>query len=401
MRNFFDLVGFEYKKIFKGKSAVISLLLVTAVVCVSPLLIFYGYGYIDGERYESRYQGMLKDREYARALSGRAIDETLLIETRDAYSKVPVVEQWFETQEYQQYARPYLEIYAQMYEVYNTNMENVRSLTDADMRNFYQLRHDQVSGSILSSTNSNAAKETMIKLDSGIVTPFIFSWSGGFDIFLSLISTIGIACAFALAVCLAPLFAGEYSTRADQLILSSKWGRSKQITAKMFTAVSLSMAFFILQIAITIFSCGIIYGFDDANAPFQLLIPLSAYPLSLLEAMTILAVCVFFGITLVVALTLLLSSKFKSSFGVIIIISLLLFVPMMFSFVGQSIAWLVNLYSLLPSSMMTARMVFSHVPYNFFGLVVLPYVFLPIFAIVASAVMLPIARRAFRNHQIA
>jgi len=390
MRNFFDLVGFEYKKIFKQKSAVISLLLTTAVVCAIPLTIFLP---------ESRYQEMLRDGEYARALSGRAIDEMLLKETRDAYSKVPVIELWWTTPEYQQYARPYLEIYTQMYEVYDTNVEKVRTLTDADLSNFYQVRHDKVSDNIRSSAISDAAKDTMIKLDGEISTPFIFEWSKGFDTLFGCMFTIGIACAFALAVCLAPLFAGEYSAHTDQLILSSKWGKDKQISAKIFTAVSISLVFYILLIVIVIFSCWSIYGFDDVNAPYQLLIPLSAYPLTLLEATTILALCVFFGILLVVTLTLLLSSKFKSPFGVIIIISVLLFVPMML-YVPETIVWLYNLFSLLPSNMMVVWSVFSRIPYDFFGLIILPYVFLPVFAILASAVMLPFAWRAFRRHQI-
>jgi len=391
MRNFFDLVGFEYKKIFKQKSAVVSLLLVTAVVCAVPLMVLFGP--------ESRYQEMLRDREYARALSGRAIDETLLKETRDAYSKFPAVELWWTTPEYHQYARPYLEIYTQMYAAYDTNVEKVRTLTDADLSNFYQVRHDKVSDNIRSSAISDAAKDAIIKLDSEISTPFIFEWSRGFDILLGCISSIGIACAFALAVCLAPLFAGEYSTRVDQLILSSRWGKNKQITAKIFTAVSISLVFYLLLLVIAIFFCGAIYGFGNANAPFQLLIPSNPYPLTLLEAVTIFATCVFFGILLVVALTLLLSSKFKSPFGVIIIISLQLFVPMMFTYVGQSIVWLYNLFSLLPTNMMAIGVVF-YVPFDFFGLIIPPQVFLPAFAIMASAVMLPFARRAFQRHQI-
>jgi len=142
-----------------------------------------------------------------------------------------------------------------------------------------------------------------------------------------------------------------------------------------------------------------VYGFDGANAPIQLIMPFLAYPLTMLKAAFVLAVCAFVGTFLIVTITLLLSSFFKSPFVVIIAISVLLFVPMMIH-VPEIMVRLHNLFSLLPTSMMSAWAVFSHVPYDLFGLIVLPYVAFPIFAIVAGSIMLPFAWRGFRNHQI-
>jgi hypothetical protein len=41
---------------------------------------------------------------------------------------------------------------------------------------------------------------------------------------------------------------------------------------------------------------------------------------------------------------------------------------------------------------------FSNIPYELFGLVVMPYIFLPAFYILASAVFLFFARRAFQRY---
>ena len=62
-------MGFEYKKIFKRKSAIIALIIVTAVVCTSPLMIFIGTYYVDGEPFESHYEAMVKDRAYSMAIT--------------------------------------------------------------------------------------------------------------------------------------------------------------------------------------------------------------------------------------------------------------------------------------------------------------------------------------------
>ena len=400
MRSFFDIVGFEYKKIFKRKSAIIAMIIVTVAVCLSPMMIFFGTVYIDGEPYESQYQAMVKDREYARALSGRAVDETLMREAQEAYSKIPAGERYTATPEYQQYARPYSEVVRMMRAAYNiAGLSDLAGLTNEEMGDYYQVRHEIVTASIRAGAISDAAKDTLIKLDSEIKAPFVFEYSDGFDNIIGGVYTLGIACAFALTICFAPMFAGEYSSRADQLILSSKLGKNKLISAKLFTVISLFAAFFMLLIFLVVALCALIYGLDGANAPFQLITPLDVFPITLSQAVLLYGVSTFFGTFLIVAITLLLSSKFKSPFGVIIVISVLLFAPMMFNS-PETVVWLHNLLSLIPSNMMTYWTVFSRVPFGFFGLVVMPYVFLPIFAILVSIAMLPFARRAFQNHQI-
>ena len=399
MRSFLTLVGFEYKKIFKRKSTVIALVLGTVIIIISPLMIFFGTSYIDGEPFENHYDAMLKDRAYAMALSGRALDETLLAETRDAYSKIPLVERYGITPEYQQFARPYRGVFVLMDWAFSLDMEGVRALTENDLLNYYEARHEKVTANIRTGTISDAAKNTLITLDSEIDTPFVYAYTGGFDNLFGGIYTIGVLAAFILAICLAPMFACEYGTHTDQLILSTKLGKGKLISAKLFTALSLFLLFFALLIVLALIVIISVYGFDGANAPFQLIMPFLAYPLTMLQAVSVLSLCAFAGTFLIVTITLLLSSLFKSPFGVIIAISVLLFVPMMIH-VPETMVRLHNLFSLLPANMMLYVMVFSHVPFEFFGLVVLPYIAIPIFAILAGTVMLPFAWRGFRNHQI-
>jgi ABC-type transport system involved in multi-copper enzyme maturation permease subunit len=399
MRSFLTLVGFEYKKVFKRKSAVIALIVGMVITCISPLMVFFGTSYVDGEPFESHYQAMIKDREYAMALSGQALDATLLMKTRDAYLKIPMVERYRITAEYQQYARPYKDVFHVMDWTYKIDMESLRVLTDDDLGDFYQTRHEEVVQEIRAGASSEAVKETLIKLDREIKTPFIFAYSAGWDNYVGSVYTLGIIGAFILAICFAPMFAGEYSTRADQLILSSKLGKGKLISAKLFTVLSLSVLYFAVLVSIVVILCAKIFGFDGGNVPQQLIMPFLAYPLTILQGVVIFTVCTFFGTLLTVALTLLLSAKFKSPFGVIIVISVLLFTPLMLR-VPETMVWLYNLFSLLPTSMMSAWSIFSHVPYELFGLILLPYVFQPVFAILATIAILTIAWKSIHNHQI-
>lgn len=410
MRSFLDLVGFEYKKIFKRKSAAAALIILIIFIVISPSLILIGNEYVDGIS-ESGYQAMVKDREYARVLSGRTIDETLMSETKDAYLLRPTkpaqggqystqLIEYSTSYEYQQYARPYKEIYDMMESVYGSNLlPSLHELTPEKMQNFYELRHAEIIKQINKMSIGDKSKEKLIQLDSEVKTPFEFSYMDGYGRFFANLLSTGVFAAFVLSICFAPMFAGEYSTRMDQLILSSKAGKTKLIAAKIFTAFSFTAIFFLLLVLLSFLSSGMIFGFDGGNAQFQLLIPFAVYPLTMLQAVIILAFSAFSGTVLTVLFTLLLSSKLKSPFGVIIIISLLLFIPMMLH-VSDSNVWLYNLFKLLPSNMMSAWGAFSYVPYEFLGFPILPYVFIPVFVALSAVIILPLTWKIFKNHQI-
>jgi ABC-type transport system involved in multi-copper enzyme maturation permease subunit len=303
MRSFLSLVGFEYKKIFKRKSAVATVFIVALVIFFAPFTIFFGSNYMGGHPFESRYDAVAKDRSYALALSGRAMDEQLFKEAIDAYSNIPAgVMRYADTPEYHQYARPYSSIYWYIYGIYRPlgNTSDIESgevmdFTEEELRQFYQLRHEAVVNNIEYMLISNVAKETLIRLDNELDTPFIFAHTNGFNSLINWLYAIGIVCAFALAVCIAPVFAGEYGTRTDQIILSSKFGKSKLISAKLFTAVSFTIIFFLFLLLLSAIINMLIFGYGGASAPLQLIIRTSPYPLTILKSLMIYAACVLCG----------------------------------------------------------------------------------------------------------
>jgi hypothetical protein len=111
-------------------------------------------------------------------------------------------------------------------------------------------------------------------------------------------------------------------------------------------------------------------------------------------------VCILCASILIGTFTVFLSSLFKSPFGVIIITSLLIFAPLFFN-VPESNVPLYNLLRLLPSNMtISIWLAVSRIPYEIFGVPVLSHIFLPLFAVMVSVILLPFARRAFKHHQI-
>lgn len=404
MNGFWSLVGFEYRKILRKKSVVITLLLAMILSMISCWGTLLGNYYIDGKLFESHYEGMVKDRTYARSLAGREIDAGLILEAAHAYAQIPEANLYQGTEEYQTLARKYNGIYSISRAIYNTasrrfNMEDFQVLTKKQADDFYTLRRDKQTQAVEQTRMSDRGKEAVLALDARVKTPFAFSYTDGYTRFFTLMYSEGLMAAFVMAICIAPLFSAEYATGADQLILASKHGKRRLIQAKLFTGFSLAAAITLTLTALSYFLSMLTFGFDGGNAPLQLYYPMSPYPLTMGQTALLLSICILFACLLTAAVTMLLSAKLKSPFGVIVLISLLLVVPM-FIQVSYDPIWLSNLVHLLPTYMMDFGPVTSPIQYEMLGLVVRPYVFMPLFAAVVCILLAPLAYLAFKHHQI-
>ncbi|GAB6108494.1 hypothetical protein [Fusibacter bizertensis] len=275
MNEFWCLVGFEYKKILRKRSVQITLLLAILLTAVSILATLFGSYYIDGKPYETNYEGMVKDRDYARNLSGQVIDGNLIMESVHAYAQIPDSYRYSDTQEFQTYARPYSAVYGIVRSVFNLtsktfNFQDFRELSKEKADTFYAARHDHVEQIIESTQMSMKAKIKVLALNEKVKKPFEFSYIEGYTRFLVFIYTLGIIATFVIAICIAPLFSGEYSSGADQLILSSKHGKNMLITAKLFTGMTLAASICMILVALSYSLSMAVFGSDGGSAPLQL-----------------------------------------------------------------------------------------------------------------------------------
>lgn len=404
MNSFWNLTGYEFKKIFKKKSTIITLFLVIVVTALSCFGTVVGYQYVDGEPSATKMESMQTDRAYARALAGREIDSKLLMETAAAYSKVPPDGRYTLTEEYETYARPYSQIFFMMRPVYNTGgtrfeLPDLQAFTEEQADSYYTRREEKMSEYISDMSVSDASKAKLAQLNDKVKEPFVFDYTDGYTEFLDTVFSVGLLVSFAVAILLSPIFSGEYISGADQLLLSSRHGKKKLIRSKVFTAMTISGGLSLFMTLLTYFLCMLIFGFDGGGSQLQLFFPLSAYPLTMGQTALLISVCILLANLLTTALTLLLSAKLKSPFGVIVIISLLIIVPL-FITIPENNLLLSNLLCLLPTNMMTLRNVISHTMFELTGLSVEPYIFMPIFAGVLAIILSPFAYRGFKNHQI-
>ncbi len=404
MNAFWILVCFEYKKIMRKRSVKITMLLALFVTVIDVTGTLLGSSYRNGKTYETYYEGMIKDRAYMRALEGRLLDGKLIMEAVNAYTQIPEANDYQDTIEYQTIARPYSGVYGMTRGAYNTdskrfNMEDFQKLTTAQADQFYNARRNQIKHIVELMHMSNKAEKQVLAWAEQVETPLKLSYADGYTRFFELVNMIGLTASFVMAICIAPLFSGEYTTGTDQLILSSKYGKNKVITAKLFTGFTVASLICLVITAITLCLSLAIFGADGGKAPLQLYMMMSPYALTMDQTTLVLCICILLSCIMTAAITMLLSAKFKSPFGVIILVSALLFIPMMGNITNKNLL-LYRLYHLFPTQMSSFVSAVDRIPYEFFGLVLKPYWFLPMFAAVVSIILSPLAYRSFQKHQI-
>lgn len=407
MNIFWNLVSYEYKKIFKRKGAVITLILAAAVSLFSVFGTIIGSVYdSNGEPVMSRYDDMKIDLEYARELSGRAIDTELIMEASEAYSKLRLnsAEKYTDSEEYKEYARKYSEIYSIVRSVYNTQSErfdaqSFGNMTSEQAENFYEMRRLKQEQAIMQTNMSDAAKQSVLGLDSGVEKPIVFETSEGYTRFFAIMYTTGVIVAVAVAIICSPLFSGEYTSGADSLILSSKHGKNLLVWAKLFVSFTLSAGLSVILTVLTYAECMAIWGTDGSGAAIQLQVPMMSYPLNMGQCALLYSVSVFAACIMTAALTALLSAGIKTPFGTIVIMSVIIIAPMMMN-VSENIVWLYKIFCLLPSNMMAFWCIIDSIQFEIFGLVIRPYIFTPVFAVIAAVIFSVSAYAVFEKKQV-
>lgn len=275
-----------------------------------------------------------------------------------------------------------------------------------DGTDFYAARDKKISTLLNSEYSdwnfSDNEKDFWLNRISSIETPYEYGYHAGWEMLLNcaelfIIGIIGIC------ICVSGTFSGEYQSGADSIILSSRYGKSKLITAKILAVFVYSLLIFTLFVLV---GCGIqlvTFGTDGWDLPIQVLNSITPYSLTLLEA-TLIEVATLYLILLgMVSVTLLLSAKMKSSVPVLVINILIMMLPMFFGISETSGIWN-RILVLLPYR--AAQPVFSSDFYSYFGYPLGGLIFdivtirMLLYVVIAFLCM-PFAKQTWKRHQVA
>lgn len=407
MNLFFDLAGYEFKKILCRKRSVITLALVILAGAVSVFGTVIGNIYYTDENGSeitvSRYEDEMVDRRYAEELSGRVIDTDLIMEAVEAYRQVPLSgsTHYADTTAYQNIARKYSDIYRVVRRTLNLNgIEDFQALTREQAERFDTVRRENREYVIENSQISDNMRAYWQECLDKSPEKLTYEYSGGYYRFVAIMYTTAIMAGAAIAIMLSGIFSDEYASGADSLILSSKHGKGLVVGAKLFTAFVISEVLILLLAAITYAETMIVWGSGGANSDITLMGNIFPYPLTVGQCAVRYVISLTMACMLFSAIASALSAALKAPFSTIVIMSVLLIVPMFINVPGEAPIWIFCLNNLLPTNMMAYWGAMFDYQYEIFGLVIPPYVFLPVFAAAVSCLCSALAYRSFRKHQI-
>lgn len=281
----------------------------------------------------------------------------------------------------------------------------IDGLTRADAVHFYDKRTEKVKEYLnMDYTYGNYSakdKAYFLKLNQKIDTPFKINYKSGWENVLNNASGMIIAISFVMCICIAPVFASEYQSGADAVILSSRYGRSKLISAKLKSSVLFTTGFYGISILLYIMITLGIYGADGWDSNLQIISLLAPFPMTILKACVWTIIIGYLGCLMMMSITLVLSSRLKSPFPVIIWSMVILFGSMFIPY-SKSSRTINHFIQILPNKLMDGYDAITHYEvYHLFGQLLPRHYVMVGVAIIGTVLLMPLAYWGFKKHQVA
>lgn len=233
---------------------------------------------------------------------------------------------------------------------------------------------------------------------NSVQTPVEYGYAGGWLDFFDMSAFL----IFALIVCAiacASVFNTEYRERTDAVLLSTKLGKSKLGSAKVIASVIVASVVYLVMLAVLLGVPLAFFGTEGAGLPLQLRELCNAYSLSLGAAVLVICVVGYLVMLGLLGVTLLLSSRMRSSMGILAIIAAIVIVPMMMSNLHNNVAN--HILFLFPYLALDANNFFDMVSYSIGPLVIEYPVALAIFYAALFVIGTVLSKRWFSKHQVA
>lgn len=280
--NLGTLYLYELKKIVKRKLVWAAMLVCIAGVVVAVCSSLMGGYYEDGELRDTHYHMFQVDQAYRRALSGRAVDQKLLAEMAEAYGRIPPDEERYTlTEEYQEYARPYSEIFNLVRAWTGMETEEARRW-EADEQELYARRQAYLEDGWQWMMLAEPEKAFWREKEAQIKRPVTYLYYEGIGkCVLDMVPTIGVMVLLFVAVSLSGVFAEEHTRWTDQLLLTGAKGKGTVYYAKILAGISIAMlGTMLLQVIASILALRL-YGAGGFEMAFQIAYADCSYPLTM------------------------------------------------------------------------------------------------------------------------
>ena len=359
MAIYIELLRFELKKIFINKITILAFT-VSAGMLLGIAMINY--------LVVNPHDRIVYEREAA--LEGRALDDALLAELAEEADKAGGLSEIGQDSPYYHLAG-YISRMQGTYLTIGEGLESEAGNRELTATSVYQMRENLLDYIYDYFRLSDADKQWWKEKEDEIEKPFM--WQANFGIY-SMKSVFGAAinlfCMIA-AVCLAGVYAGEKGYRTDSFVLSTREGKSSLWLVKFIAGEIFALAAGTLLLVAGLFPHLLFNGLYGINAPWQLIVPLCAYPYTAGQMLVRYILTYYLGCLVIGALVMLFSVLFMNSMaaaGMIclgLVLDLFLSLPPYLGLLSQ-LRYLTPAQVLINSSMADPRLL------RIFGLVLTP-----------------------------
>lgn len=419
MDNFGILYRFELKKILQRRMVRTTFVILLEILVAMNIADLLFTSYTDGEKKISAFEKIVEERDYARRISGRAIDDTLLSEMQEAYGNSRIVS-YEETEiehggytirtgsmttsefiedgrtddeikeDHKKYKKIYDYVWNVMgpYDILDVNAEelyyNRRILLDeynfewgltADECDYWQVKEEE------------------------ITEPFIYEYCDGFMRMIATANVMNYLWIFLIAICLANAFAEEHLRRTDQTILCSRYGKKPLYLAKLAAGVTFGVAGMVLCYVFDLLLAVSIYGADGLHAALQVGLWMSSWHISVSGALLILFLVSLVAAVFMSILTMFLSEWMKNGVATLgamtgfTIVTIFANVPTRYRLASQ-------LYRLLPTKLLDRTSFVDNRLFRMFGKYFTGFQVAPVLYVVICILLVLAGYRVYKNYQV-
>jgi len=408
MKRIGTLYAYELKKIASRKIVwIVGIIMIflCAFLSFSDLISssYYGEDEISG------YEAMKINREYARNLADRKIDDTLLREMQDYYSRedveesndsisdgqISIITDESQEDEIDKGIKEYTPIYAYVKEI--TEDSNMALKISSD--ELYKMREKSILQNRTDQMLTEKEMDYWEEKDKQIETPFTYEYTESWSNLWNYMYTINFMILLMLAICLSNVFSVEYLRKTDAIILCSQYGKKHLYLAKVLAGISFGVIIAILFFGITAISSICVYGADGFSAALQIAFPLSSWNISIGESVLVLLFVLLIISVLYSVAIVILSEILKNSVAVmaipvgIMILTMMIDIPYQFRIASQ-------IYDLLPTNLLTVWELWDDRLVSVFGKYLTNFQIVPILYLIIIIVLFFVGKRVYLKHQI-
>ncbi len=375
MHKIYTLYGFELKKILMRKIVWITLAVMIALNIWIPFADLSSMGYwINGEDYTG-YEFMAIDRDAARKLSGKTIDDTLLRKMQESYHNKEDTEPGTtyeidrstgfqssvvsaddaESEETDtpgnktdiKNARKYAPLFTYITEFISDH----DTALNVNAEELYQERQREVSQCWIDQLLSEDEISYWEKKEHQITIPLTYEYTKGWIDLFKHICPLNYMLLLLTAMCLSGVFSIEHLRKTDQLILCSRHGKGSLYLAKILAGITFAIVSALLLFLVSAGTSLLIYGADGFHAALQLAFPSSSLPISVGTAVMIVFATFLAASALYSIVTMFLSGWLKNSVAVMAILAGSMIFTMMID-IPYGFRTASQIYDLLPTTLL-------------------------------------------------